>query len=122
VSGERPAPETACVEGGTGICLNGRRFHLDLDWSQPSTGLEGSGRPSALSDDTALFWFFDPSNIEVLVKVLDGTGINGHFWVFYGTLTDLELDLTVTDTTTGAQRIYHKPAGSLASQADTTAF
>lgn len=114
--------EAACVEGGVGICLNGRRFHLDLDWSQPSTGLEGSGRPSALSDDTALFWFFDPSNIEVLVKVLDGTGVNGHFWVFYGTLTDLELDLTVTDTTTGAQRIYHKPAGSLASEADTRAF
>ena len=26
------------------------------------------------------FWFFDPANVELAVKVLDGRPINGKFW------------------------------------------
>ena len=75
-----------------------------------------------LTDETGTFWFFDSSNVELLVKVLDGRPLNGHHWVFYASRTDVEFDLTVTDTATGAQRVYHNPAGTLASRADTEAF
>jgi hypothetical protein len=34
----------------------------------------------------------------------------------------VEYTLTVTDTATGAVKIYHNPAGRLASVADTSAF
>jgi hypothetical protein len=76
----------------------------------------------ALSDDTGYFWFFDPANVEVVLKTLDGTGVNGHFWTFYGALSDVQYEITETDTVTGAARRYVNPPGLLASVADTTAF
>ena len=57
-----------------------------------------------------------------MVKVLDGSGVNGHFWVFYGALSDVEYTITVTDTATGSQRTYHNPLHHLASGADLDAF
>jgi hypothetical protein len=69
-----------------------------------------------------MVWFFRPDNVELLVKVLDGRGVNGHFWVFYASLTDLEYTLRVRDTVTGDEREYVKPGLVLRSGADTAAF
>ncbi len=104
-----------------GLCLNGNRFRAEVSWRTPS-GAEGTGTPIPLTGDTGAFWFFQPSNYELAVKVLDGRGVNGHFWVFFGSLTNVEFDLTVTDMATGEQRTYHNPAGTMASRADTEAF
>jgi hypothetical protein len=54
--------------------------------------------------------------------VLDGRGLNGHHWVFYGALSNVEYALTVTDTWTGAVRRYVNPPGRLGSVGDTNAF
>jgi hypothetical protein len=75
-----------------------------------------------LTSDTGYFWFFSAGNIELVIKVVDGRPVNGHYWVFYGALTDVEVSITVTDTATGAIRTYFKPAGALASDADTATF
>ncbi len=56
-----------------------------------------------------------------MVKVLDGTAINGNFWVFSGGLSDVDYTLTVTDTYRPAQ-VYYNPPHHLASLADTDAF
>ena len=104
-----------------GLCLQDR-FLATVEWHVPATGARGQGTPVSRTSDTGTFWFFDPANLELVVKVLDGTGINGHFWVFYGSLTDVEFKLTVTDRLTGRQRIYQNPAGTLASHSDTQAF
>lgn len=64
----------------------------------------------------------NPSNPEVFVKVLDARTINGSYWIFYGHLTDLVYDLTVTDTVTGISVTYHKDAGVTAGGADTSSF
>jgi len=106
----------------SGLCLHGQRFRAEVAWRVPATGAEGAGTPIPLTGDTGGFWFFSPANYELVVKVLDGRGVNGHFWVFYGSLTDVEFDLTITDTQTGQQRTYHNPAGTMASRADTEAF
>ena len=108
--------------GPYALCLNANRFRVEATWRIPGSGPQGLGTPVPRTSDTGAFWFFQPSNYELLVKVLDGRGVNGHFWVFYGSLTNVEFDLTVTDTLTGQQRRYHNPAGTMASQADTTAF
>ena len=60
--------------------------------------------------------------MELVVKVLDGTAVNGHHWVFYGALSDVRYTITVTDTQTGATQVYENPLGTLASVADTAAF
>jgi hypothetical protein len=75
-----------------------------------------------MSSDTGYFWFFSSSNVELVVKVLDGRAVNGHFWVFYGALSDVEYTITVADTQTGRYRTYTNANGNLASVADTTAF
>jgi len=54
--------------------------------------------------------------------VLDGRSINGHFWVFYGALSDVQYTITVTDTITGAVRTYTNPQDAFASRGDTAAF
>lgn len=97
------------------------RFTARVSWKLPS-GETGHGRPLPFGAQTGMFWFFSPRNVEMAIKVLDGRGLNGHFWVFYASLTDVELDLVLTDTTTGAERRYHNPAGTMASAADVNAF
>ena len=56
------------------------------------------------------------------MKVLDGRAVNGHFWVFYGAMSNVEYTVQVRDTLTGAVRTYRNPPGQLASRADTEAF
>jgi PKD repeat protein len=64
----------------------------------------------------------NPDNPEIFVKVVDGNFLNGHYWVFYGGLTDLEYTLTVKDEVTGASKDYLKVAGSAEGGFDTSAF
>jgi hypothetical protein len=82
----------------------------------------GTGTALALTGDTGYFWFFDPANVEVVTKVLDGRAVNAKFWLFYGALSSVEYTLTVVDTQTGAVKTYRNPSGTLGSRADTDAF
>lgn len=105
-----------------GLDLGGERFRLDVVWYDPYNDRAGVGTPAPLTTDTGTFWFFREGNSELVVKVLDGRQVNGHFWVFYGGLSTVEYWLRVTDVETGARRIYHNPAFHQASLADTTAL
>jgi hypothetical protein len=109
-----------CVPGPTDLCLNGGRFRVSLTWK--AQGSQGAGQAVPLTSDTGYFWFFSPANVEVALKVLDGRGLNGHFWVFYGALTNVEYEITVTDTQTGRSVTYRNPAGQFGSRADTSAL
>jgi hypothetical protein len=110
-----------CAAPHLGLCLAQSRFRVEVSW-RDHQGNTGEGHAVPLQDDTGAFWFFSPSNVELLVKVLDGRSLNGHFWVFYGSLSDVEYEIRVTDTQTGDVRRYHNPAGTLASHADVQAF
>jgi ELWxxDGT repeat protein len=110
-----------CQPSATVLCLAGGRFHVEVFW-QDFEDRTGPGRATALTADTGYFWFFDPENVEVVVKVLDGQGVNGHHWVFYGALSSVEYSITVTDTVTGVSRRYFNPKGRLGSVGHTEAF
>ncbi len=116
-----PLSGPACQPSATALCLSGGRYRVEASWRDFS-GNSGSGQAVALSADTGYFWFFDPSNVETVVKVLDGQGANGHVWVFYGALSNVEYTLTVTDTQTGLSRRYTNVPGQFASVGDTMAF
>lgn len=47
------------------------------------------------SEQSAILYFFDRNNAEVLIKVLDGCANNGHRWVFVAPVTTLAFNLTV---------------------------
>jgi ELWxxDGT repeat protein len=110
-----------CLPSATALCLSGGRYKVETFW-RDFQGNSGAGMAAPLTGDTGTFWFFSPDNLEVIVKVLDGRALNGHFWVFYGALSNVEYALTVTDTATGLARRYFNPLGQLASVGDTTAF
>jgi hypothetical protein len=100
-----------CAGGPTTLCLSGGRFEVDVTW-KTANGLTGTAQPVSLTADTGYFWFFSPSNVEMVLKVLDACGLNGKFWVFAGGLTDVEATIRVTDTQTGTVRTYTNPKGT----------
>lgn len=101
-------------------------FSVQLSATDQRTGTAALGLAIPQND---IFGYFslpeltgNPANPEVFVKILDGTSVNGKFWVFYGGLTDLAYTLTVTEDSTGKRKSYAKPAGSAAGGFDTSAF
>jgi hypothetical protein len=116
-----PEP-VACQEDATHLCLEGNRFRVEVTW-RTADGATGPGQAVRLTGDSAYFWFFDAANVELLVKVLDGCALGGHHWVFAGGLTNVATTLTVTDTRTGAVKMYKNPQGTpFAPLQDTAAF
>jgi hypothetical protein len=62
----------------------------------------GAAHAVPLTADTGYFWFFDPTNIEVVTKVLPfcADPFNS-IWVFAAGLTNVKVTLTYTDTYNG---------------------
>lgn len=117
-----PAAATGtCVPGARTLCLNGGRFAVEAAWKDFSNRT-GTGTAVPLTGDMGYFWFFSDTNVEAVIKVLDGTPANGKYWVFYGALSSVEYTLTVTDTLTGTVKTYRNPSGRFASVGDTGAF
>ncbi|HYK42811.1 MAG TPA: hypothetical protein VE007_10520 [Thermoanaerobaculia bacterium] len=110
-----------CAPTATRLCLNGNRFAAEVTW-RDFQGNTGSGHPVSLTGDTGYFWFFSSTNVELVVKALDGRGINNNYWIFYGALSNVEYTMTVTDTVTGRTKVYANASGNLGSVADTSAF
>lgn len=102
---------TGCVPGPTALCLNEGRFKVETAWKIANGG-SGVGHAIPLTGDTGYFWFFDSSNVEMVLKVLNGCTTNRRFWVFAGGLTDVEVTTTVTDMTTGAMKTYKNNQGT----------
>lgn len=103
-------------------CLQ-ERFALSITGvsNHPSDGVATPVRFGSV--DSSFFWFYTPSNYEVLAKVLDGCAINDRYWVFAGAVTDQAYTLRVRDALTGAVRTYSNPQGTRAAAiADTNAF
>ncbi len=97
----------ACAAGSASLCLrlgDAQRFSVQVSWKNPYTGETGTGKSAPLTGDTGAFWFFDPANLELMIKVLDGRAVNGNFWVFYGSLSNVEYTVTVTDAVFGTRR------------------
>ncbi len=119
-----PATEntSSCSAGDTALCLNQSRFRAEVRWRNYNDGTSGSGHAVALTADSGYFWFFDSTNVELVVKVLDGHSANGRFWVLYGPLSDVEYTLTITDSQTGAVKTYYNPAGLMSGGKDIQAF
>jgi len=115
---------SACVAGGGTLCLGaGGRFAVTATFAAPGSGPSGQAQGVTLTQDSGYFWFFDPSNVEVTVKVLDGCGVNSRYWVFAAGMTNVNVVLTVTDTATGQVKTYTNPQGrTYRSILDTTAF
>jgi photosystem II stability/assembly factor-like uncharacterized protein len=127
-AGVRAAVRAGTSAPGSTLALLGR-FTATLSAIDPRTGNEAAGVPVARDPKWGYFslpaFTGDATFPEVFVKMVDGRSLGGAFWVFHTGLTDLEYALTVTDSTTGAQRVYHNERSDpsrLCGGADTDAF
>jgi PKD repeat protein len=101
-------PVGGCTPSATRLCLDSNRFAVDVNWTTPGAGgTSGAGQSVQLTDDTGYFWFFNSANVEMVLKVLDACSGFNHFWVFAGGLTNVKVDITVTDTVTNTVKVYH---------------
>jgi hypothetical protein len=104
---------TACVDDDDTLCLADDRFKVEITW-RTGQGAVGVGHGARLSGNSGTFWFFDSSNTEMLIKVLDACQGFNSFWVFFAATTDVDFTATVTDTRTGVVKQYQNPAGRAA--------
>jgi hypothetical protein len=113
-SGPLTCPATPCVEDEFGMCLNGGRFRVTAEFDRPDTPSEltEAARAVRLTGDSGLLWFFQDTNIEAIVKVLDACGVNDRYWVFAGGLTNVETIITVCDTAAGIRKDFTNPQGA----------
>jgi len=100
---------TACVAGGSTLCLNNGRFKVTANWQTPTAS--GAANAVPVNGDNGYFWFLDPGSVEVVAKILNNCAANGHYWLHLGGMTNSRVDLTITDTRTGQVTTYTNPSG-----------
>jgi PKD repeat protein len=113
---------TTCTPDTSTMCLNSNRFQVTAVW-QKTDGTSGSGTAVPLTADSGYFWFFDPTNIELVTKALNACSVNNDYWVFAAGLTNVQVTLKVVDTSNGVSETYVNPQGTaFAPIQDTAAF
>ena len=100
------------------LLLHDGLFQVFVDWSTPDGALKGKGYGVWMTRESGYFWFFNGSNPEVYVKIIDGTPVNGHWWVFISSTTNLEFKVTVRQFVGDVifpipvEKTYVSPAGA----------
>lgn len=105
------------------LCLKEGRFEVEVDWRDHHNGNRtgiGGAKAYEGSGVTGFFWFFNPNNVDLIIKILETAA--GDHWVFYGGLSDVYYKMTVTDTETNQSKSYENLEGSICGKADTSAF
>ncbi|MEO7793580.1 MAG: hypothetical protein ABIV06_02315 [Thermoanaerobaculia bacterium] len=79
------------------------------------------------SSDSAIFYFFQPANFELLIKMVNACGLNSRYWVYYAATTNVDFTITVEDTFASPPfniKTYHNSLGTQerTSVADSNAF
>ena len=103
---------STCTPDTHTLCLNDGRFSVTANFQQTPEGPSVPATAIPLTNDTGYFWFFEPTNVEMVVKVLTGCPVNDEYWVFAGGLTNVGVDWRVTNTVTGASKNYSNAAGT----------
>jgi len=117
----------SCTRSATTACLVGGRFQVRVSFVNASSNGNGTvmsfSGTRAESDESVFLYFTDPSNFEMGLKILPACGLNNHFWVFIGGLTNQGWTVNIVDTSNGATRTYSNPLNRLTpTTADTGAL
>ncbi len=122
-----PVTGVPCVTTADTLCLNSR-FEVTNDWrtspptTVPPSGGQGMVAP-LITTQSGIFWFFSATNWEVMVKVLNGCGLNNRWWVFSAATTNVSYRTEVFDRLRGVNKVYFNYPGPPApAVTDTNAF
>jgi peptidyl-Asp metalloendopeptidase len=106
-----------CKTTGDTLCLH-NRFAVTVDWKR--AGSEGRAEVSTVSGLAGAFDFGDGGDPELVMKITPNGKKN--FDISYGTLSNQQYTLTITDTSTKTVRTYENPAGSYCGGREIPAF
>ena len=104
------ADDTGCVPSEHALCLFDGRFRVTVQWEN-FEHLRGDAHAQTLTDESGLFWFFSPQNIEFLVKIVNACDPFDRFWVFAAATTNVGYTMTVVDTVGHQTRVYQNVLG-----------
>ena len=108
--------------------MNAHPFDITLTAQDPRTGMTGAGQVVSQNDIYGIFSIpaitGNAGNPEVIVKMVDATGIGQSYWVFYGALTDLTYTLSVREVATGTTKSYRdaRVGSTVCGSFDTSGF
>ena len=126
VSGSSSAAGVVTVTTSDVLRLNAAHsFDVTLTAHDQRTGADGTGIVIGQND---VYGYFslptlsgNAGNPEVIVKMVDASAIGLNYWVFYGTMTDLEYTISVKENATGIVKTYSK-SSTPSGQFDTSGF
>jgi hypothetical protein len=123
-----------CTPNATTACVLNNRFKVTVKFrgafdNQPANTNANVKQVTGFANpafETAFFFFNDPNNIEMLIKVLDQGNTNAQgqrtIAILFGSATPLRLEIEVTDTTNGAVKRYTSEFGQMRGTTDFNAF
>lgn len=98
----------------TAHCLL-NRFLITARWrTNPAPGSITDGQAQVAgcaNSGSGLFQFFSPNNWEIMVKALNGCGLNNRYWIFSAATTNVFYRMEVLDVQRGVQKIYFNYPG-----------
>ena len=107
------------------LCLQ-NRFVITSKWRTnptPGTPTDGNGSVVVAGPNSGIFWFFSSDNWEVMIKALNGCGLNNRYWIFSAATTNVFYRIEVFDSERFEQKIYFNYPGPPApAVVDTNAF
>ena len=119
---------TPCVADANTLCLAGgsgdpNRFRVRVTWTDFAQA-SGPGKAVPFTPDAGFFYFFNnPNNLELLVKMVRGCGTSlNAYWFFYAAASNVGLEYEVLDTTRCVAKTYSNPVGNFASFGDINAL
>ncbi len=123
-----PAPDyTDCTPSAAQVTFeHGFTVSMCVEYERNGETVKEDARNYGLeSRQSALLYFFDRDNAEVLIKVLDTCAENGHRWVFVAPVTELAFNLHVRETAAdGDPWVHRNPRGgqTASTKSDVRAF
>jgi hypothetical protein len=120
------AGPTSCGASTTAaLCLQ-TRFQITTKWRTnptPGTPTDGDGHVVVAGPNSGIFWFFSSDNWEVMVKAINGCGLNSRYWIYSAATTDQFYRMEVFDFKGLKNKIYFNYPGSPApALTDSSAF
>lgn len=109
-----------CVPSATTACLDGR-FGVSVEWRTAVSSGVGTVAGCG-TDESALFWFFNPLNWEILVKSVNACGLNDRYWIYSAATTDVFYRMTVTDVHGASKTYFNYPGAPAPAVTDSEAF
>jgi len=84
---------------------------------------DGGSHVVVASAKSGIFWFFSSDNWEVMVKAINGCGLNNRYWIYSAATTDRFYRMEVFDTVHFVNKVYFNYAGPPApAVTDSSAF